>query len=152
MKQRPGSRGFLMCNLLYYGDMKMSPFSRNAIIFLVCILFAQIIVRGVFFQEHLFFHDEQARDSFVILRAWQQKEFITLGPIQAETGGVKLGPLYYYLLAPFLILFQFHPAAGTVLISLLWLLTLGLVFVYAYKRGSSLLSIQGFYSFLKQRS
>lgn len=115
--------------------------SWRAYIFLAIVLCLHIVGRIYFFQDHLFFQDEQARDYTVVHDAWTNWQPIYLGPIQAETGGIKLGPLYYYLLLPFLVMFQFHPVGGTIMVTLLWLCTLGLVFVYSYKRAGPALAV-----------
>lgn len=121
--------------------MKNYTLSKYSIIFIVLVLLVQSTFRVYFFQDHLFFEEEQARDYTVVQTAWEEKGLIYLGPIQAETKGIKLGPLYYYLLAPGLIISNFHPITGTILVSIFWLITLGLIFIYVYKRISPSLAV-----------
>ncbi len=100
------------------------------------VVFAQIALRLWFFQDHIFFHAEQVRDFFVVRDAWQQHHWITLGPIQADTNGVHLGPGYYYILLFFALPFGFSPIAGPVMATVLFLAAWVLVFWFVATRYS----------------
>ena len=108
--------------------------SKNAFLFIGVCIVMQIIIRSVFFQDHLFFHAEQERDFTLVRDAWINRELMTLGPVQANTGNFHLGPLYYYLLLPFLLVFRFHPIAGEVMMTIFWIAAWTIAFIYLYKR------------------
>ena len=70
--------------------MGIMKISKIAIIFILLIIASQIGLRVWFWQDHTFLNAEQVRDYEVVQQAWQDKEFIYLGPIQANTGGLYL--------------------------------------------------------------
>lgn len=66
------------------------------------------------------FLGDQGRDAIIMKRIMTGEHFPAIGA-PSSVGMVYLGPFYYYLIAPFLALFNFHPvgpAFGVALISL----------------------------------
>ena len=57
------------------------------------------------------FLSDQARDATVVLNAYESHRPVLTGPT-TSLGGLNTGPLFYYLYAPALITFQFHPISG----------------------------------------
>lgn len=57
------------------------------------------------------FYGDQGRDLIDIFRWFKTGNIPLTGP-SASVGDFHLGPLYYYLIAPFLIIFQYHPITG----------------------------------------
>ncbi len=112
-----------------------------ASIFVAAVVFIQLAVRVWFLQDHLFFHAEQVRDFFVVWNAWHNHTWITLGPIQADTNGVHLGPGYYYLLLFFAAPLGFSPLAGPVMTTVLFLAAWVLVFWYLATRYNETLAV-----------
>ncbi len=110
-------------------------------IFVAVVVLLQIILRVWFLQDHIFFHAEQVRDFFVVWNAWQNHEWITLGPIQADTNGVHLGPGYYYLLLVFALPFSFAPIAGPVMASVLFVAAWAVVFWFLATRYNLTLAV-----------
>jgi len=67
------------------------------------------------------FLGDQGRDAIIIKRIVTLEHFPAIGP-PSSLGQVFLGPFYYYLVAPFLLLFNFNPvglAFGVALLSLI---------------------------------
>lgn len=113
--------------------MKQNKLSKIAWLFILIIIISQIALRALLWHNHIFFNGEQVRDYTIVQEAWQNKSWIFLGPLQANTGGLYLGPLYYYLLLFFALPFNFHPLAGHILIAALWLAALVISFIFIYK-------------------
>lgn len=115
--------------------------SAAAWICVAVVVFAQIGLRVWFLQNHIFFHAEQVRDFFVVWNAWHNHEWIALGPIQADTNGVHLGPGYYYILLLFALPFSFAPIAGPVMATALFLAAWVLVFWFLATRYNLTLAV-----------
>lgn len=78
------------------------------------------------------------------LRVWQmisERRLSLLGPVTHV--GIYLGPLYYYLLIPFFILFNFDPIAAPVMFAMFGTATVGLVYILARALLRSDLSQRG---------
>lgn len=67
------------------------------------------------------FLGDQGRDAIILKRIITFEHFPAIGP-PSSLGQIYLGPFYYYLIAPFLLLFRFNPvgpALGVALISII---------------------------------
>lgn len=95
--------------------------SKNKLVILLVLI--GIFLRFYKLDEFVTFLGDQGRDAIIIKRIITFEHFPAIGPV-SSVGGVFLGPFYYYLMAPFLLLFNFNP--------------LGLAF------GSAVFSIAGF--------
>ena len=73
------------------------------------------------------FHFDQGRDALVIWDLWHKGKLFLIGPVTG-LDGVFLGPLYYYLIAPFYLIGKGNPVFPSVFLS--FLVTLGLFFLY----------------------
>lgn len=92
----------------------------NLILPILIILFS-IFLRFYRFEEFVTFLGDQGRDAIVIKRIVSLEHFPAIGP-PSSLGQIFLGPFYYYLTAPFLLLFNFSPvgpAVGVAIISLI---------------------------------
>lgn len=72
------------------------------------------------------FLGDQGSAGVVIYEAWQSRTIPLLGPTVSL--GIRPGPLYYYLLAPWLILGGFNPIAAAAFFAVLGVVTTWLVF------------------------
>jgi 4-amino-4-deoxy-L-arabinose transferase-like glycosyltransferase len=85
---------------------------------------AAIFIFAAFFrfyriEEFITFLGDQGRDAIVMKRIITGEHFPAIGP-RSSVGQLFLGPFYYYLMAPFLLLFRLNPlgpAAGVALIA-----------------------------------
>jgi len=86
------------------------------------ILFASAaFLRLYHLESFLTFLGDQGRDAIVIKRIITGQHFPAIGPV-SSVGGVFLGPFYYYLMAPFLLLWNFNPVGlgyGVAIISII---------------------------------
>lgn len=95
-------------------------------LFLLIILCA-VFVRLFRIGEYSMFLADQGRDAIIIKRIVTFEHFPAIGP-PSSIGQVYLGPFFYYLMAPFLLLSRLQPvglAVGEAVISIV-----GLVFAY----------------------
>src|SRR3970282_1530713 len=98
-------------------------------------LLGLILILGAFFRlyrisEYMTFLGDEGRDAIVVRRLLVHFDPILVGP-GTSIGNMYLGPLYYYLIAPFLFLANFSPAWPSVMVALIGVATLYLVWLVA---------------------
>src|SRR3989304_794498 len=76
--------------------------------FAVLLLSAALLLRLINFDQHVTFLGDQGRDARIIADIVTLRHFPAIGPT-TSIGTVFLGPFYYYLVAPFLLLWNFNP-------------------------------------------
>ncbi len=76
------------------------------------------------------FLGDQGRDVSIIKDFWQNGNLFFIGP-QTSIGNMYLGPFFYYLIAPFLLIFNFNPVGPAVFIALLNIITVYLIYYIA---------------------
>lgn len=79
-------------------------------------------------RDYLTFLGDEGRDVLVVKRMIVDHKPTLLGPT-ASVGGFFLGPVYYYLMAPFLWIFQFNPEGPAVMVALFGIATIYLVYL-----------------------
>lgn len=72
--------------------------------------------------EYLTFLGDEGRDVRIV-RDLLRGDLVFIGPM-TSIGNMYLGPLYYYMMAPFLFLFNFNPVGPAVMIALLSTITI----------------------------
>jgi 4-amino-4-deoxy-L-arabinose transferase-like glycosyltransferase len=80
--------------------------------------------------DYMTFLGDEGRDALVAYNILHGK-LTLLGPT-ASVGGFFLGPVYYYLISPFLLLFNYNPVGPAVMVAIFGIATVWLV----YKIGS----------------
>ena len=104
----------------------MLPRIRNILSknrFLIIIFILITFVRFYKLEEFVTFLGDQGRDAIIIKRIATLEKFPAIGPV-SSIGSVFLGPFYYYLMTPFLLLFNFDPlglAFGVAFLSIIFL-------------------------------
>lgn len=78
--------------------------------------------------EYLTFLGDEGRDVLVVKHILEGK-LTLLGPT-ASVGGFFFGPIYYYMMAPFLFLFNYSPIGPAVMIALIGTITVGLIYLF----------------------
>jgi len=78
------------------------------------------------------FLGDQGRDALMMYRLLTQGDLPFIGPI-TSVGGFYLGPLYYYLMAPFLWLARFNPVGPAAATAVLGIVTVPLLYWVAKK-------------------
>lgn len=92
------------------------------------IILGMIILVGAFFRlyrigEYMTFLGDEGRDVIVVRRLLVNFDPILIGP-GTSIGDMYLGPLYYYMMAPALLLARFSPVGPAVQIALLGVVTI----------------------------
>ncbi|MEI6532741.1 MAG: glycosyltransferase family 39 protein [Candidatus Roizmanbacteria bacterium] len=101
--------------------IRLNPYTFVFILFLF-IVFS--ILRFYRFYEFVTFLGDQGRDAIIVKRIAMFEKFAAIGP-PSSIGQVFLGPFFYYLMAPFLLIARFNPVGmgiGVAVMSLAGLL------------------------------
>jgi len=90
-----------------------------------------ILTIGAYFRlnrisEYMTFLGDEGRDVIVVRRLLTDLDPILVGP-GTSIGNMYLGPLYYYMMAPALLLAGFSPAGPAIMIALLGIVTIAFV-------------------------
>lgn len=96
-----------------------------------------IILCGAFLRlyrlpDFAMFLADQGRDALVIRQIATLQHFPLIGP-PSSIGQVYLGPFFYYLMAPFLLLALFHPIGITLGGALLWIVAIAVSYYLVRK-------------------
>lgn len=116
--------------------------TKNKLFFLL--LLVGLFLRLYRLEEFITFLGDQGRDAIIIKRIITLEHWPAIGPV-SSVGQVFLGPFFYYLMSPFLLLFNFNPvglAFGTALLSVIFLT----IFYFWLKKIDKILAI--FFVFL----
>ena len=84
------------------------------------------ILRLYNIQDYLTFLGDEGRDVIIVRRLLVDFDPILIGP-GTSIGNMYLGPLYYYMMAPFLLFANFSPVGPAVMVALLSLTTIWLI-------------------------
>lgn len=90
------------------------------------ILLVAAFLRLYKIDEYMTFLGDEGRDVLIVRRLLVDFDPILIGP-GTSIGNMYLGPLYYYLMAPFLLLANFSPVGPAVMIALLGIVTVWFV-------------------------
>jgi 4-amino-4-deoxy-L-arabinose transferase-like glycosyltransferase len=99
---------------------------------LIIILLLGGILRLYKISEYMTFLGDEGRDVIIVRRLLVNFDPILIGP-GTSVGNMYLGPIYYYMIAPFLLLFNFSPVGPSVFIALLGIITIGFVWYVSRK-------------------
>lgn len=78
--------------------------------------------------EYMLFLGDEGRDMVTVRRLLVNRDLVFVGP-GTSVGSMYLGPVYYYLIAPFLWLFNFSPVGPSVEVALFGVATVFLVWL-----------------------
>jgi len=98
---------------------------------LIAILTIATFFRFYRVRDYVVFLGDEGRD-VIVVRNILQGDLTLLGPT-ASVGGFYLGPVYYYMMAPFLWAAQFDPAGPAYLVSIIGVATVYLVYLFGKK-------------------
>lgn len=100
--------------------------NKKVLVFLFLFLLIAVAAFLRFYRiaDFIIFLGDQGRDAIVMRRIITGEDFPGIGP-RSSVGELFLGPFFFYLMAPFLGLFQFDPVGPAFGIALLW--TMGLI-------------------------
>lgn len=94
-----------------------------------------ILIIGAFLRlykidQYMTFLGDEGRDSIIVRNLLVKADPILIGP-GTSVGGMYLGPLYYYFMAPFLLLSNFSPVGPAVGVAILGVATIYLIYIVA---------------------
>ncbi len=97
---------------------------------LVLILAVSLFIRVYRLPGYMEFLGDQGRDVLIVRRFLKQGDLMFIGP-QTSIGNMYLGPWYYYLIAPSLVLTNFNPVGPAFFNSLIGVASVWLVWLAA---------------------
>lgn len=112
--------------MLYFGRMKRVPFV------LIFILLLASFLRFYRIADYMVFLGDEGRDALIVKRMIVDHKFTLLGPI-ASVAPFHLGPIYYYLMLPFLWIFRLNPLGPAVMVALFGVATVFLIYLTGKK-------------------
>lgn len=80
-------------------------------------------------KDYIVFLGDEGRDALVVYNILQGDPTL-LGPT-SSVGGFFLGPIYYYMMAPFLWLFNYDPVGPAIMVVIIGVITIFLVYLVA---------------------
>lgn len=99
---------------------------------ILLILFLASFLRLYKIADYAEFLGDQGRDLIIVRDFLKNGNLFFIGP-QTSVGNMYLGPFYYYLIAPALLLANFHPLGPAVFIALISVLTVYLIYYVGKK-------------------
>jgi 4-amino-4-deoxy-L-arabinose transferase-like glycosyltransferase len=100
--------------------------NRLESILIATVLLVSAFLRLYRIDEYMTFLGDEGRDVLIVRRLLVDADPILIGP-GTSIGNMYLGPIYYYLMAPFLLLANFSPVGPAVMIALLGIITVWFV-------------------------
>jgi len=105
----------------------MATKKKVELLILVVILVLAAFLRLYKIADYMTFLGDEGRDVLVVKRIIVDHKLTLLGPT-ASVGGFFLGPLYYYMILPFLWAFRLDPVGPAVMVALFGIVTVWLVY------------------------
>lgn len=96
---------------------------------LVTILLIAAFMRLYRISEYMTFLGDEGRDA-IVAREILSGNLTLLGP-RASAGDFFLGPIYYYMISPFLLLTQYDPVGPAIMVALFGIATVALVYLFS---------------------
>ncbi|MCH7640854.1 glycosyltransferase family 39 protein, partial [Patescibacteria group bacterium] len=104
--------------------------NRLEAVILVTILLIGAFLRLYRISEYMTFLGDEGRDVIIVRRLLADFDLILVGP-GTSIGNMYLGPIYYYMMAPALLLANFSPVGPAVFIALLGIATIFFIWYVA---------------------
>jgi len=119
-----------MINVILSGTKKIIIWINNNRLefgLLVFIFVISLFLRLYRIGDYMTFLGDEGRDMVIVRRLLVDHNLVFVGP-GTSVGNMYLGPLYYYLIAPFLLLFNYSPVGPSVMVAIFGSLTV--IFVW----------------------
>ena len=104
--------------------------NKNEALAISLILVAASFLRLYKIDQYMTFLGDEGRDVIIVRRLLVDFDIILVGP-GTSIGNMYLGPIYYYMMAPALLLANFSPVGPAVMIALLGVTTVFFVWFVA---------------------
>lgn len=102
---------------------------KGLFILLLGVLALAAFLRFYKLSEYMTFLGDEGRDAIVIKNMLTEHHFPLIGP-PTSVGNIYLGPLYYYMMAPPMIIFNLNPAAAAGMNAAIGVLVVGLIYYF----------------------
>lgn len=109
--------------------MPKISYNHVKILILVSVVLVAIFFRFWKIRDYMVFLGDEGRDMIVIRDIFVKHHIPFLGPT-ASVGGFYLGPIYYWMAAPFLLLWRFDPVGPSYMVALIGVLTVLLLYKF----------------------
>lgn len=101
--------------------------NKGLFILFLAILLLAAVLRFYKLSEYMTFLGDEGRDAIVVKKMLTQHHFPLIGP-PTSVGNIYLGPLYYYMMAAPMILFNLNPASAAGMNAAIGVMVVGLVY------------------------
>lgn len=108
-----------------------AKFSANTALIILLIALGAFL-RFYRLPSNLVFHGELGHNYLAIYQAWQEKKIPLLGPPTSHPW-LYFGPLFYWLLGPFLVLSKFNPVTGAYFMAFMGTLIIPVNYLFVSK-------------------
>jgi len=102
---------------------------NNYLILVVLIILLAVILRFWQLPQYMTFLGDEGRDALAVKRMIVDHKFRLIGPV-TSVGNMYLGPLYYYLMLPAMMISFLSPIGPAAMVALLGILTTALIYFY----------------------
>jgi 4-amino-4-deoxy-L-arabinose transferase-like glycosyltransferase len=102
---------------------------NNYLIILILIILLAAFLRFWRLPEYMTFLGDEGRDALAVKRMIVDHKFRLIGPV-TSVGNMYLGPLYYYLMLPAMMISRLSPIGPAAMVALLGVMTVVLVYFY----------------------
>ncbi|KKQ95789.1 MAG: hypothetical protein UV74_C0013G0394 [Candidatus Woesebacteria bacterium GW2011_GWB1_43_14] len=103
---------------------------KTSLKILVLVLVIGAFLRLYRINEYMTFLGDEGRDVLIVRRFITKGDLMLVGP-GTSIGNMYLGPLYYYLMAPALLIFFLSPVGPAVMVAMFGVATIGFVWLVA---------------------
>lgn len=102
---------------------------KSYLIFLLLIILLAAFLRFWRLPEYMTFLGDEGRDALAVKRMIVDHKFRLIGPV-TSIGNMYLGPLYYYLMLPAMVLSRLSPVGPAAMVGLLGIATVALIYSF----------------------
>lgn len=106
--------------------------NKLELIFVILVLLLASFLRFYRITDYMVFLGDEGRDALIVKRMIVDHKFTLLGPI-ASVAPFHLGPIYYYLMLPFLWIFRLNPVGPAIMVALFGVATVFLIYLIGKK-------------------
>lgn len=107
---------------------KMNDVPMSELLILLVILTIGAFLRLYKIDQYMTFLGDEGRDAIIVRRIFTELHPPLIGP-GTSVGNMYLGPLYYYMMAPALLIANFSPVGPAVMIALLGVITTAFIWL-----------------------
>lgn len=111
--------------------LKYIQVNKGFLLPLIVIIIIAGFVRLYRINDYMHFLGDEGRDALVVKRMVIDHDPTFIGPI-TSVGNIYLGPIYYYFMTPFMLLFGMNPVGPAIMIALMSLGTIILLYKIGY--------------------